>query len=374
MGRRVLGGAPGRLYRAPPAESSGYHSNHLLFVWSRGATRYTASLHRTFGRDTVAVLDALVGAMRPPMALRPVIQPPVGAEGSRVVGPSIRVGSDVSAIVAARAGVWTTSYDSNRLVRIDPATARAGRSWHLPLIRRDIGWGAAAVAAGGGIVWVANADDDSVIPVREVGGAGRPIRVGDGPESVAVTRCCTWVLDRFDRTLERVDPATRRAVVVADRVGRDPTAIAVGFGSVWTVDYGGKAVIRIDQRTARRIARIPIGGRPGRITVGLGSVWTTNFSAGTVSRIDPRTNRVDATARAGETPYGISVGLGSVWVADYRGGAVMRIDPLTLHVDEWIPAGVTPLDLAIAGRSLWVAEQQVGRVLRIVPGRGRPPV
>lgn len=86
------------------------------------------------------------------------------------------------------------------LERIDPATNRVTATTELPP-------GASALAAGAGYVWVADADDGTIV---------------------------------------KIAPATNRATGDALQVGRGPSAVAIGAGAVWVGNYADGTIARIN--------------------------------------------------------------------------------------------------------------------------------
>jgi YVTN family beta-propeller protein len=61
---------------------------------------------------------------------------------------------------------------------------------------------------------------------------GRPIAVGDGPAAIAIGGGGVWVANADDGSVSRIDPDTRR-VTATIAVGHRPQGIAVAGGSVW---------------------------------------------------------------------------------------------------------------------------------------------
>jgi YVTN family beta-propeller protein len=133
------------------------------------------------------------------------------------------------------------------------------------------------VAAGGGVVWVANSLDQSLSRLAiGLTSADAPIALGFTPGALALD---------------------------------------VDAGALWIVDRAGNAVVRYDTRSRDQVARVPVGSRPVAIGIGGGGVWVANSGDGTVSRIDPATNEVVAIITIGGAPVGVAVSGETVWVA-----------------------------------------------------------
>jgi DNA-binding beta-propeller fold protein YncE len=123
-----------------------------------------------------------------------------------------------------------------------------------------------------------------------------------------------WVLDASG-TVVRIDPATNRAAGRSVRIGASPQSLAVGGGSLWVANHEAGTVTRIEQASGKFVADIPVPSEPHRVAYGAGAVWVGNWHGISVSRIDPETNRVVGSPipigfRAGN----LVVGTGGVWV------------------------------------------------------------
>ncbi len=65
------------------------------------------------------------------------------------------------------------------------------------------------------------------------------VAVGTGPGRIAAGFGSLWVVNDFDNTVSRIDPATGGVQTIP--VDGDPTAIAVGAGFVWVACTGTRA-------------------------------------------------------------------------------------------------------------------------------------
>lgn len=177
------------------------------------------------------------------------------------------------------------------------------------------------------------------------------VRVGTSPESTAATRDAIWVADVGDRTVARVDLASRRVRTL----GGAPVAHQLVSGlndDVWLSSFEepvvtliarrGRILERASQFAGPTRVEFPgsteglgggggylwvtdpsdSGGRdtvgPLAVAVGAGAVWVTNREDRSVSRVDPATNRVVRTIRLGAAPYGIRFAHGRLWVTTQR--------------------------------------------------------
>jgi ABC-type branched-subunit amino acid transport system substrate-binding protein/DNA-binding beta-propeller fold protein YncE len=248
--------------------------------------------------------------------------------------------------------------------------------------------GAAMIAAL--VVVIAGGDGKPSAPVGNGVAAIGPdgdrvgsfIDFGTAPSNVAVGEGAVWVLSSEDRTLSRIDPATK-AVTARLSTRGIATDIAAGAGAVWIGNgggpYGGNITVsisRMDPRTGRvtHTAKLPNGTAGSysapfnwgfaNIAIGAGAVWAKDPD-NTIARIDPRTGRVVATIPV--EAHGIAAGREGVWIL--RGSDVVRIDPRTNRLGQSITLGTpAPTAIAVGGGKVWVSAEQEGVVWRVDPG------
>jgi YVTN family beta-propeller protein len=284
------------------------------------------------GAGPMAVADGMLWVRASGTVVR------VNPATNRVVGKPLRVPAHAEAIAVAQGALWVASVapgdldapGKDAVARIDPATGRTVATVTVARAPLDL-------AATPGVVWVTNA--------------------GAGGDSVA-----------------RIDPQTNRPAGRPVRTGASPQSLAVGGGSLWVANHDAATVTRIDQASGKVVADIPVGSEPHRVAYGAGAAWVGNWHDNSVSRIDPRTNRVVGSP----IPIGfhhagnLAVGAGGVWVtSDYRADAapqdvvVVRIDPRANRAVETIAVGGHPIDVAATAGAVWVSVANPGRVLRI---------
>ncbi|HEY2939847.1 MAG TPA: hypothetical protein VGJ27_08545 [Gaiellaceae bacterium] len=221
----------------------------------------------------------------------------------------IRLGQAGYALAVGGGAVWVPSYQSDTLLRIDPATGAHSRRSRVPHSPQAIGVGA-------GSVWLA------CIGPSHTGRGG--VLIPDGPGIVA-----------------RIDP--RSGVVQSRvRVGRGPQAIAVAAGAVWLLSGRGvgadDTLDRVDVRTNRVVATFPVPHWSSAVAVGRRYAWVVSSpksAGGVITRIDKRTGHA-ATRRIPRswTPASVALAGGRVWVADPGVAQLIVIDPRTLRVTK----------------------------------------
>ena len=265
------------------------------------------------------------------------------------------------------------------VVRVAPTTNRVvGKPLRVPA-------DAEAIAVADGALWVARVapgdlgtpHTDAVTRVDLASGhTGATIPVRRAPLDLAATPGAVWVTNSGaggDR-VARINPTTNRVAGRPVRIGASPQSLAVGGGSLWVANHDERTVARIDLASGRLVADIPVPSEPHRVAYGAGAVWVGNWHDNSVSRIDPATNRlVGSPIPIGAHHAGnLVVGAGSVWVtSDYRVDAapedvvVVRIDPQANRAVETIAVGGHPIDVAAAGGAVWVSVANPGRLLRI---------
>jgi DNA-binding beta-propeller fold protein YncE len=175
-------------------------------------------------------------------------------------------------------------------------------------------------------------------------------------------------------SVSRIDPHTNRVAGRPVRTGASPQSLAVGGGSLWVANHDAQTITRIDQASGKILADIPVPSEPHRVAYGAGAAWVGNWHDNSVSRIDPESNRVVGSA----IPIGfhhagnLGVGGGDLWVtSDYRANAaaedvvVVRVDPQANQAVETIAVGGHPLDIAATEGAVWVSVANPGSVLRI---------
>jgi YVTN family beta-propeller protein len=314
-------------------------------------------------------------------------QPPPRPTGAGATVPAFDRGWFAAVIPLPGAGSMTVADGrlwvldaAGTVVGIDPATNRVvGKPLRVPA-------DAEAIAVSDGALWVASVapgdlgtpGDDAVTRIDlATGRTVATIRVPRGPLDLAATPGTVWVTNAGggdDDSLTRIDPRTDRLAGRPVRTGASPQSLAVGGGSLWVANHDERTVSRIDLASGKVVADIPVPSEPHRVAFGAGAAWVGNWHDNSVSRIDPQTNRVVGSP----IPIGFHhagnpvVGAGSVWVtSDYRENAapedvvVVRIDPQTNQAVETIAVGGNPIDVAAAQGAIWVSVATPGTILRI---------
>jgi YVTN family beta-propeller protein len=260
----------------------------------------------------------------------------------------------------------------NQAVRIDPATYEL-------VAAPPVGTDPAAVAGGGGLVWVANRHDGTVTVidpgtnrVQQTIPASGSGPTGPGGPGLAFASGSLWLANTDQHQVARVEPG---ADTIRIPVGASPialTAAAPDADAVWAAartQRGGGLVARIDA-TSNQVhhptVRLPYPPTGLAITPDGGRVWVASAADQVIRRIDPGAGRVVKRIALKQVPDQVAYGDDAVWVTSTKGNAVLRIDPATSKV-ETIPVGNGPGGIAFGADRVWVANGLDGTVSAIDP-------
>jgi virginiamycin B lyase len=227
-------------------------------------------------------------------------------------------------------------------------------------------------------VWVANTGDRTVARVDV---ATKTVRiVGGAPVVRDVTSGLNgdvW-LSSFEEPVVTMiaaggriaddDPHTLAAAPVRLTLPGSAEALAVGGGYLWVTspsDSGGRdAVFQVDLRTRRLVSSLAVGPLPLFIAFGYGSAWVSNYRGNSVSVVRPGTARPETIDVPGG-PLGIAAGEGGIWVVTFWSRELVRIDPETRRVVRRIPVGAGPLAVAVGAGAVWVTNRDDRTITRI---------
>ena len=275
-----------------------------------------------------------------------------------------------AAATVALIGDGSSRSGSPGAIKADAVAVVDGKDGSL-IAQVPVGTSPSHVAAGGGAVWVTNANDHSVSRIDPVTHTvNQTIRVGGGPSGIAVDEDGVWVANGDGGTVSRISPATNE-VVQTIPVGNGPIGVCAGAGAVWVAAADDRTLSRIDPARGRVTGRIPLDTRPSDVACADGSVWTTSETSGTVSEIRPASGGVIRRIEVGGGASGLAVSRDSIWVANTLDGTVSRVDRRRGVVAATIPigAGDGPSAIAIGAGGVWVSAEFAGTVVRIDPGR-----
>jgi YVTN family beta-propeller protein len=276
-----------------------------------------------------------------------------------IVKATIRTGLQPCGEVEGAGAIWTSTYLSATLERINPATNKVTG-------KVSVGAQPCGLAYGFDSVWINAFGTNSVerVDPRTLKLTAH-IPVGKAPFDVLVAAGSVWTTNNGDANVQRIDPATN-AVTSTIPVGTPTAGLAFVDGDVWVGTTGtSEDIFRIDSST-QAVTRVPVA-EPGpawfssrgdelwvatlrnnvlridpstnqvaaRVAVGLGPkdgvldsrglVWTPNLNGNSVSIVDAASASLVATIRVGDSPFVLNDGFGDVWSGSYGGGDVRRL-------------------------------------------------
>ncbi len=278
-----------------------------------------------------------------------------------------RTGGTPAAIAAGGGAIWIASAGANSVSRLDPKTLEVRQTI-------EVGNGPSGIAIGGRAVWVANGLDGTVARIDpRANKVVQTIQVGSGPTAIAYGLGSVWVANRADQTVSRIEPRTGN-VLDTLAAGTDAAAITAGDGAVWVVDQARGRIARLEPGFTEPVLTINVGNGPSALALGAGSLWVANTLDSTVSRIDPGSNRVIATVAVGAGPSGLAVAADGIWVANEFDDTLSRISPQTNRVDRTISLGQRPTGATAANGAVLVAAGPMaashrGGTLRLVTNK-----
>jgi DNA-binding SARP family transcriptional activator/DNA-binding beta-propeller fold protein YncE len=293
-------------------------------------------------------------------------------------------GVALAAIASVAVVVATRGHGSAAPVTIRPDSV-AVVDPHTNAVVADIALHAwpAAIAFGGGSLWVATKNDTllQIDPRRYR--VTRTFGLATEPSTIAVDRRYVWVLSGIANTLVEFDGDTgtlvrRVRLTTTIRVGPfkgrvlrfpDPLRLeeipnpdlAVGGGAAW-IGFGFGVVARVAAKSGD-VEQIAAGSSHG-IAFGEGAVWSVSDdrfgppASGTISRIDVRTRTVTELPMQGlATPgiWGIVARPGGVWAIDDQGKRALKVDPDLRRVTAVVPLDHAPVHIALGAGAVWTA-------------------
>jgi YVTN family beta-propeller protein len=273
------------------------------------------------------------------------------------LGPSsaVAAGGSLEAAPAAMAAgggsIWLAEPDAGAVERVDPASRRV--AGHV-----QVGGTPSALAVGAGSVWAASVRGESVAridPATETVTQRMPLS-GARASALAFGRGRLWVADTTDEALLEFDPSTG-SLLRTFRLDLDPTALAVGAQGIWVTGIGADDTGRlqgIDPRSGDRVASIGVGNGPVAVAVGDGAVWVANSLDSTVSKVDPESDSVAETIPVGSDPVAVAIEGGLVAVGSEYSSTVSWLDGRSGAVTRIARVGGGPTALVSAGGRVWV--------------------
>lgn len=297
----------------------------------------------------------------------------VGRSRAIVTGAILLAGSIAGIVIAVSGGSEPVVVGPNSVAVVNPKTGRVVAD--VPIGGRPV-----AIAIGTGGVWVANADDQTIVRidpktkkvVKTIGGLGTDV------SDIAVGFGAVWVAGGNDSTLTRIDPKLNAPGAPIDLgaggelVPQPVFLVATGAGNIWVTR--GNKVLRIDPGGSE-VTKTIAADRPQGLGIGAGSVWVTQLNEHLL-RVAATSGKLTADRDLSSQLFFPLVQDGSVWLVAYENKTtqILRLDPSTLvQQGAAIPFTVKrfPFDLASGAGALWTVTPVDGGLWRIDPKTGR---
>jgi serine/threonine-protein kinase len=196
-----------------------------------------------------------------------------------------------------------------------------------------------------------------------------PIPLRPGADGVATGGGFVWVANRDLNTVTRVNARSRQVDGDPIQVGAEPDSLAEGLGAMWVTNTSDNSVTRMDLGTGEPLDTHPVRARPEGILVAHGSVWVANGADGSVSRLDDEGNEL-TRADVGEAPVQLAATTDAVWVTVSKENKIVELDPGSGEPSgRSVEIDGTPRGIAyepIRGE-LWVSASAADRVVIVDP-------
>jgi hypothetical protein len=193
----------------------------------------------------------------------------------------IRTSLPPTRVVAGTSGLWIVGREEPGGTAVLVHYDRAGRVF---LGERELVDGIAAIARGGGYLWVA------LERVRRVMRIGRDGELEQGgwltaPASeLAYGAGYLWASVHMDDSVARIDPRTTLALTT--RTAQRPEQLVVAHGRVFVASHTDHRLVMLDPKTGERIGKLRVAQNPYGVATGSGHLWVTGMAASTLTRID----------------------------------------------------------------------------------------
>ncbi|HEX3318942.1 MAG TPA: protein kinase [Solirubrobacteraceae bacterium] len=224
----------------------------------------------------------------------------------------IRVGAHADRVEQDAGRLYVAG--GNRLTVLDPTAPASARRIALPGRVADL-------SVAGGTAWLTFRDRPTLL---RVGAATTPILLPHPAAAVAAAGRAVWVADPADEALLHIDGATG---VLLGRVhvrGR-PTALAAAGRRLWVVDRQRSALLVLDARTGDVDGPpVPVAPTPRAVAADRREVWVVSAGRNVATRIDALTGRPMDEIGVPARPTGVALTQGAAWLVSAH-GAVTRI-------------------------------------------------
>jgi hypothetical protein len=157
---------------------------------------------------------------------------------------------------------------------------------------------------------------------------GQPIAIGKGPRDIAFGGGAVWTANLDDNSVSRVDPGTNRATNIPV-AGLFPFEVDFDDNALYVT--GPSQIRKIDPATNRVVGTVSdTGGDVASVAAGDGFLWIAHEKEGTVTKVSQQTLQIEGDPiKVGKQPRSIAVGEGGVWVSNYGDRTISKIESST---------------------------------------------
>jgi DNA-binding SARP family transcriptional activator/streptogramin lyase len=208
--------------------------------------------------------------------------------------------------VATRMAVWAGEGFDGAILRIDASS----RTWRR-IAFDPRATGRVQIAVASGRVWAASQDGVLVgldartgKVVSRIGGLGHP-------EAIAASGGVVWLAEATRDELLRIDPVAHTVRRIP--IGGLATALAATPRAVWAATPDEGRLWRVDAATGIVTAAIPVGGTPAAVAASNGRIWA-GLTEGLARSFDATSRQALRTVPAGSAVVGIAAMGERVWI------------------------------------------------------------
>ena len=290
-----------------------------------------------------------VGGGTPSPSSAPTEQPPPTEHTATIVASISLEGHPAATQIAFGNGDAWIRFADGSVARVNLETKAIVAM--IPVGSGEFG----SLAVGQDAVWVTTFDEDKLSRIDPATNTVvAEIAVGANPEGITVTPGAVWVSNHRGGSISRIDPATNAVVarIDAGRVGPSgPKFIQNAFGDLWTSIPNSSIVIRLDPETNAVVATIDVPAVED-LVIGDDFVYATD-ALGKIDEIQPASNGVVRRFSPDVSPW--LFGDGAFWAPE--GSDLLRLDPGSFAPTEiWHVAGGQGgyESMAFDGSLLWL--------------------
>jgi DNA-binding beta-propeller fold protein YncE len=161
------------------------------------------------------------------------------------------------------------------------------------------------------------------------------------------------------------DPTSSKVVATVDALGTNLWDLKAAFGAIWVVDRTDRQLDRIDPATAKIVAQVALGPSGSGLGIAGGAVWVVDDVDGSVRKIDPATNTVAATVKLARGASWFADDGTSLVAANRIDGSITPLDPAAAVAGPPIDGAGGPLDGTVVGERAYIPDGSARTLLEV---------